>query len=205
MAGGLPKRLILGLGVTAVFFLIVGLYAEVFHLQKLQGHPVMTNLLSGLIAFPCASLVIAIGFNWFAERERLSKLKAVVPGAWAPIATYYTEAQTSDEHTDIAGETARLNSLLRLHEQVIKFRIPLVVHLLDLQDDFIVISHLRMLEERYAALAGPPKLKLAVRRAGLEELTNATMNLVRRIAVSESGRKLDLPRVIPDLGDFHAA
>ena len=205
MVRKLPKHLTSGLGAAAVFFLILGIYFEVFHLQALQNHPVMTNLLSGLIAFPCASLVVALGFNWFAEREQLTRLEASVPEAWEPLAEYCTDPHISDRAADITGETARLNRLLRSHEQLIKFRIPLMVHLLDLQDDFIVISHLRMLEERYAALSGPPKLELADRRAGLAELSTATLNLIRRIATSRNGQRLGLLRTIPDLGGLEAS
>jgi hypothetical protein len=202
MTRKLPKHLVSGLGAAAVTFLILGIYFEAFHLQVLQSHPIMTNLISGLIAFPCASLVVALGFSWFTERERLTRLEVAVPQAWAPLAEFCTELHVSNQHPDIAGEVERLNSRLRLHEQVIKFRIPLVVHLLDLHDDFIVVSHLRMVEERYASLSGPPKLEPAARRAGLAELSKATLNLVSRIAASEHGRKLRLPQTLPDMGTF---
>ncbi|HEX8346963.1 MAG TPA: hypothetical protein VF657_19830 [Actinoplanes sp.] len=205
MARQLPNRLIVGLGAAATAFLILGVYLEVVHLQALQSHPIMTNLLSGLIAFPCASLAVALGFNWFTERERLARLEASIPEAWAPLAEYCTDPRISDQNSDDPGEVARLNSLLRLHEQLIKFRIPLVVHLLDLRDDFIVIRHLRMLEEQYAALSGPPKLEPAARRAGLAELSVATLNLIRRIATTPNGRKLRLPQRISTLDSFEAS
>jgi len=84
---------------------------------------------------------------------------------------------------------------------MIKFRIPLVVYLLDLQDDFLVISHLRLAEEQYAALVAlPPSQAMIARRAKMTQLTNTMLNLVRRIATSENGRKLDLPETVRGMG-----
>jgi hypothetical protein len=209
MGGRLPKRLMLGLGVAAVLFLILGAYAETFQLRILQEHPILTNLLSGLIAFPCASLAIAFGFNWFVERERLIKLRVTIPEAWKPIATYWAEVQTKeDEDPEIAAlnESGRFNCLIRKHEQMIKFRVPLVVHLLDLQDDFLVISHLRLAEEQYSALVALSSSQATIaRRAGMNQLTTTILNLVRRIATSENGRKLELPATCQDMHKPQAA
>jgi hypothetical protein len=203
MTGKLPKRLMLGLGAGAALFLMFGVYVETFQLEVLQDHPILTNLLSGLIAFPCATLAIALGLNWFVQREQLVKLRAIMPEAWRPIARYWTRvwAEENEDLEDLeVDEGGRFSDSLGVHEEMIKFHIPLAVYLLGLQDDFLVISHLRLAEERCAALAAlPPPQDTVVRRAEMSQLTDTILNLVKRIATSENGCKLDLPKTIPDV------
>lgn len=83
---------------TLVFVLIssfaLSVYLEQRALPWLQDHPIMVNLLSGVVGFSAAFLVVALVFNWFAEREsvdqavkaRMLKIDFAVIKVWAMLA-----------------------------------------------------------------------------------------------------------------------
>ena len=70
----LPKTLIAALALAAFTSLAFSVYMEQYHLNMLQDHPVLTNLLSGLTGFSFASLAVAVGFSWFVAKEKIKSL-----------------------------------------------------------------------------------------------------------------------------------
>jgi len=66
----LPRKLVICLAVLGVLFLVVSIWLEDRHLDYLQAHPIMVNLMSGLVAFCFGILTVAAGFNWVVEREQ---------------------------------------------------------------------------------------------------------------------------------------
>ncbi|MET9342379.1 hypothetical protein [Nonomuraea sp. NPDC003804] len=69
----LPLRLQLLLALVALLSFSLSVYLEENHLEYLDRHPIMVNLLSGVVGFSAASLVISIGFDWYATKETSKK------------------------------------------------------------------------------------------------------------------------------------
>jgi hypothetical protein len=69
MGQKLPRSLIFALACFAMVSFAASLYLESFQLAFLQNHPISVNLLSGVVGFSCATLVVGIGFNWIRARK----------------------------------------------------------------------------------------------------------------------------------------
>ncbi|WP_033262622.1 hypothetical protein [Amycolatopsis vancoresmycina] len=79
----MPRLLLLLLGAGAVLSFAASLYLEAHYLGFLQNHPIMVNLISGVVGFCTASLVVAVGFNWFVRRSnRRSAIRRGVLEDW---------------------------------------------------------------------------------------------------------------------------
>lgn len=65
----LPRWLLYTLGGLGFFSFSGGMYLEWFQTQWLSVHPITVNLLSSLIAFSVASLVIGVGVNRITSRR----------------------------------------------------------------------------------------------------------------------------------------
>ncbi|GAA1382533.1 hypothetical protein [Catellatospora chokoriensis] len=76
-----PRSLVRALTVLLILSFATSMYLEQRHLQWLQAHPISVNLMSGVVGFSATILVVALVFNWFAERERVASLvKEAVDG-----------------------------------------------------------------------------------------------------------------------------
>jgi hypothetical protein len=78
VATRLPLSLIIILAVAALVSSFFAVYAENEHLDFLQNHPIVTNLISGIVGFSFASLTVAIVFNSFVSRSRLKTGRAAI-------------------------------------------------------------------------------------------------------------------------------
>jgi hypothetical protein len=65
----LPKKLIALLAVTSIFSFLGSLYLEGYEYPFLAVHPILVNLISGVVGFSTGILVIALGFNYIIERD----------------------------------------------------------------------------------------------------------------------------------------
>ncbi|WP_336205236.1 hypothetical protein [Nonomuraea sp. LPB2021202275-12-8] len=72
----LPTRLIIALTAVSVTSFTFSLYLEIFHLNLLQEHPVMVNLLSGIVGFSTATVVIGVGFNRYTKKHATDQVLA---------------------------------------------------------------------------------------------------------------------------------
>jgi hypothetical protein len=53
----------------ATLSFIVSMYLDWIRPDLLAPHPITVNLVSGIVGFSAATLVIALGFNWFIRRD----------------------------------------------------------------------------------------------------------------------------------------
>jgi len=74
MSQRLPRVLLRWLAIVAVVSFAGSMYLENWQLDLLQNHPISVNLLSGIVGFSTATLVIAVGFNWIFEREKTAAI-----------------------------------------------------------------------------------------------------------------------------------
>ncbi|MDF5751765.1 hypothetical protein [Spongiactinospora sp. TRM90649] len=65
----LPTRLIAVLSVVAAVIFGLSFYLEEFHLDYLQKHPIMVNLLSGVIGFCTVTIVVSAFFGRYTKRH----------------------------------------------------------------------------------------------------------------------------------------
>lgn len=68
MPDKLPRSLVVTLALISAVSFGISEYLEWFHLAWLERHPITTNLLSGVVGFSSATLVVAVGFRWYAGR-----------------------------------------------------------------------------------------------------------------------------------------
>jgi hypothetical protein len=54
------------------------MYLEWFQLEFLDKHPITVNLISGVVGFSSGVLTVALGVNWFIEREEISNQRIVL-------------------------------------------------------------------------------------------------------------------------------
>jgi hypothetical protein len=66
----------IALTTTSIMSFTFSLYLEIFHLILLQEHPVMVNLLSGIVGFSTATVVIGVGFNWYTKKHSTDQVLA---------------------------------------------------------------------------------------------------------------------------------
>jgi len=76
----IPRSLILVLATIAVLSFAVSLYLEFRQLNFLQAHPIMVNLISGVVGFSSGFLTLSIGVNWFLERQWIIERLGVMDG-----------------------------------------------------------------------------------------------------------------------------
>jgi len=69
---------------TAAFAL--SLYLEANQAEWLKNHPIMVNLISGLVGFPVATLTAAIFFNWLVDLDQARRLHRPVMQRWQRLA-----------------------------------------------------------------------------------------------------------------------
>lgn len=99
----LPRLLLVLLGVGATLSFIASLYLESRYLGFLQNHPIMVNLISGVVGFCSASLAVAVGFNWFIRRSNKRKaLRLGVEMAWWGLTNTYSGLSRSIAKLDSA-------------------------------------------------------------------------------------------------------
>ena len=77
-----PRSLLVITALIAVTSLTLGLYLEWRQLAWLQKHPIMTNLLSGVVGFATATLVVTVLFNWLHDLDRARRLHDPVAREW---------------------------------------------------------------------------------------------------------------------------
>lgn len=70
MVPKLSRSLIIALALIAAGSFALAMYLENFELEFLLRHPISVNLISGVIAFSTAALVVSIGFNWWRRVDR---------------------------------------------------------------------------------------------------------------------------------------
>jgi hypothetical protein len=76
----LPRGLIFILALTAAGSFALSMYLENYHLAFLQNHPISVNLISGVVGFSTAALVVSIGFKWWARLEEQTRIqRALMP------------------------------------------------------------------------------------------------------------------------------
>lgn len=69
MTGRIPKSLIVALALMGITSLGASIYLESRQLAFLQAHPIMVNLISGVVAFSFGFLALSLGVNWFLQRQ----------------------------------------------------------------------------------------------------------------------------------------
>jgi uncharacterized membrane protein YqgA involved in biofilm formation len=65
----LPRALLVVLMLIVILTFMGSLYLESEKLALLQAHPIMVNLISGVVGFSSGLLVLSIGLNWFIDRQ----------------------------------------------------------------------------------------------------------------------------------------
>jgi hypothetical protein len=65
----------------------LSLYLEANETEWLKSHPIMVNLISGLVGFPVATLTAAIFFNWLVTMDKARRLHRPVMEEWQRLAT----------------------------------------------------------------------------------------------------------------------
>lgn len=78
MNSRIPRPLIFALLALSFCSFGFSFWMENKHLTWLQDHPIMTNLISGVVGFSTAFLVVAVGFEWFSNRHFLGKYENVI-------------------------------------------------------------------------------------------------------------------------------
>ncbi len=65
----MPRALLVGLALLALTSFSVSVYLEFHELDYLQSHPIMVNLISGVVGFSSGFLTLSIVINWLIERK----------------------------------------------------------------------------------------------------------------------------------------
>jgi len=78
----LPRNLIVGLLAWAAVFGGLDGWLDYRHADWLARHPITVNMLSGLLGFPFATLVVLVGFEWYTKRVADSEAEQI-GAAWA--------------------------------------------------------------------------------------------------------------------------
>lgn len=185
-----PKALTYGLLVIALASLVFSVYLERTELAYLQAHPVLTNLLSGVVGFAFASFIVTVGFRWFTQRSHINALRPSVRDAWMRVITFYK--MWVFEIVVSPMPPRNRHELDQAAEELIRFNFPLLVHLLALQNDFVVTSHLRLLEEKQNLFNQDDQVKIL-------ELIDTIHEFAMRLARSENGRRLGLDLTLREL------
>ncbi|WP_214412055.1 hypothetical protein [Sphaerisporangium fuscum] len=88
----LPKSLLIALSLVSIGSFACSLYLEATRLDFLQAHPIMVNLISGVVGFSTAAVVVGVGFNWYTTRIHAGRhsieIKIAVRNvleAWIPV------------------------------------------------------------------------------------------------------------------------
>jgi hypothetical protein len=74
----LPKKLLVGVAIVGVLLFAASFWLEAEYLAVLQNHPIMVNLMSGLVAFCFGVLTIGAGFNWLVAMQERRRNIALV-------------------------------------------------------------------------------------------------------------------------------
>ncbi|MEV4805292.1 hypothetical protein AB0K18_35285 [Nonomuraea sp. NPDC049421] len=107
----LPLRIQALLFATAALSFCLSVHLEQNHLDYLDRHPIMVNLISGVVGFSTATLVISVGFNWYAGKEDKRQRKEHYSSLIWHLRSFLTYAHAEAWTTipeDIAGSAARL-------------------------------------------------------------------------------------------------
>jgi hypothetical protein len=73
MALKIPKRILPVLGFLSLTSFLLGIYLEGQHLQTLERHPYLSNVLSGVTGFCTSALVITVVIDQYVNKERLEQ------------------------------------------------------------------------------------------------------------------------------------
>ncbi|MEV4889603.1 hypothetical protein AB0K48_09455 [Nonomuraea sp. NPDC055795] len=69
----LPKTVVAVLIATFLASITIACYMEVYYLELLQKHPIMVNLLSGVIGYSFLGGCVVVGINWYTDIHRSSR------------------------------------------------------------------------------------------------------------------------------------
>jgi hypothetical protein len=81
-----PRLLLWAMAVLAAGAFALSLYLEANQADWLKSHPIMVNLISGLVGFPVATLTAAIFFNWLVDMDKARRLHQPVMEEWQRLA-----------------------------------------------------------------------------------------------------------------------
>ncbi|MFF4620207.1 hypothetical protein [Nonomuraea jabiensis] len=92
----MPNSLLVTLAVLSATSFLGALYLEHTQLDFLLGHPIMVNLISGVIGFSTAAVVVGAGFNWYAKRAHASRYARLINTSLYRIFEDWTPLHRSD-------------------------------------------------------------------------------------------------------------
>jgi hypothetical protein len=81
-----PRLLLWAMAALAAGAFALSLYLEANQADWLKNHPIMVNLVSGLVGFPVATLTAAIFFNWLVDMDKARRLHRPVMEEWQRLA-----------------------------------------------------------------------------------------------------------------------
>jgi hypothetical protein len=190
MNRNLPKPLVIGLLICGLASFALCLFLERKHLSYLDQHPIMTNLLSGVVGFSFASLLLTVGFNWFMQRDRVNRIRLPALDAWSPILRHRPAqiARSTDDPYDAPIDDVEEQEAINSASELIEFHFPMLIALLELDSDFLISRHLRALEEQLQVVR-------EYRDAAIyDQLNEMIHNFIMRVATSQVGEQVGLPR-----------
>jgi hypothetical protein len=77
-----PRSLLWAMALLAVAAFALSIYLEANQADWLKSHPIMVNLISGLVGFPIATLTAAVFFNWLVDKDKARRLHRPVMEEW---------------------------------------------------------------------------------------------------------------------------
>jgi hypothetical protein len=77
-----PRSLLWAMALLAVSAFALSLYLEANQAGWLKSHPIMVNLISGMVGFPIATLTAAVFFNWLVDVDKARRLHRPVMEEW---------------------------------------------------------------------------------------------------------------------------
>lgn len=117
----LPRPLLLALVIISITSFTLSLYVEIYHLPFLQNHPIMANLLSGVVGFSTAAIVVGIGFNRFHVRANIQASRRLIkPIADVANAEYEKYFGGAANHSSTGLYTAYFDYVIRHVRDYIK-------------------------------------------------------------------------------------
>jgi hypothetical protein len=77
-----PRSLLWSMALLAAAAFVFSVYLEANQAEWLKSHPIMVNLISGMIGFPVATLTAAVFFNWLVDMDKARRLHRPVMEEW---------------------------------------------------------------------------------------------------------------------------